>query len=379
MSTLDMALLYDHFGCSVLPLKSRSKEPGVRTWKEYQSRRPERDELRKWFSGGRRNIGIICGDVSGRLIVRDFDSDASYENWQSEYPEAATSLPTVRTARGFHVYARSAESIPSRHLGDGEIRSNGHYVAAPPSIHPSGNAYTWTRLPDDIPVVDFVAAGLLTDWKACNTENTEDTEHTDKWHAFSVFSALSVSSVLHESIEQAVKRTIPPGPGRRERKLFELARELKAFSELAELPVKSFKPIVKQWHKLALPYIRTKPFTDTWFAFTRAWDRVKFPKGSDPISEAYARAVESDTPPDCDEYDIEAVVNLVKLCRQLQAMAGDKAFYLDCRTAGQLIGVDHTTAWRWLRGLAHDRVIEVVSTGSKTSRKANEYRYLAND
>jgi len=373
MSAFDMALLYADMGLSCFPMPSKSKVPskGFR-WTEYRDRRPDRNELRKWFSSGQRNIGIVTGGVSGGLAVRDFDQAGAYERWRENHGDIAETLPTVQTARGYHVYARG-QADKTVTFGDGELRY-GTYVVAPSSLHPSGVVYTWTRLPgDDIPVVDLVAAGLLTDWSPCNTDSAE---HTENACHLSVCSALSV---LHGSIEQAIKRTIPPGPGRRERKLFELARELKAFPELAELPVKSFKPIVQQWHKLALPYIRTKPFTDTWFAFTRAWDRVKFPKGSDPISEAYARAVESDTPPGCDEYDIQAVVNLVKLCRQLQAMAGDKAFYLDCRTAGQLIGVDHTTAWRWLRGLAHDGVIKVVSTGSKTNRRANEYRYVARD
>ena len=171
VSTLDMALFYHHLGCSVLPLKPRSKQPALRTWKPYQDRRPERNELMRWFGRDGKNIAVVCGDVSGRLVVRDFDSDASYRNWQTEYPDASKSLPTVATCQGFHVYARSAESIPSRHLDDGEIRSNGHYVAAPPSIHPDGPTYSWTIPPgDEIPVLDLAAAGLLTGWTSCNIE-----------------------------------------------------------------------------------------------------------------------------------------------------------------------------------------------------------------
>jgi hypothetical protein len=101
---------------------------------------------------------------------------------------------------------------------------------------------------------------------------------------------------------------------------------------------------------------------------------VKFPKGSDPISEAYARAIAAEKPI-CADYDVDGVVMLAKLCRELQRMAGDKSFFLDCRTAARWLGVDHATAWRWLRGLADDGVIEVVASGSKSSRRANEYRW----
>jgi hypothetical protein len=139
--------------------------------------------------------------------------------------------------------------------------------------------------------------------------------------------------------------------------------------------VSKFKPVVVKWHKLALPYIETKPFTTSWFYFQEAWGKVKYPKGSDPISEAFARAVAAETPASCVQYDVDGVVLLAKLCRELQTMAGDKPFYLDCRTAGRLLGTDHTTAWRWLRGLSGDGVIEMVSSGSKAKRKANEYRW----
>lgn len=372
MSTLDMALLYADMGLSCFPLAHKSKRcsRGFK-WTTYRERLADKSELRKWFSSGDRNIGIVTGDISGKLAVRDFDEAGAYERWRESHPDVAEILPTVKTARAYHVYARG-QADKTVTFADGELRY-GTYVVAPCSLHPSGVTYTWTQLPgDDIAIIDLAAAGLLTDWSACNTENSENADNSEN----ASHSVLSVFSVLHSSIEHAIKRTKPPAPGHRERKLFELARELKAFSQLADMPVKSLKPIVQQWHKLALPYIRTKPFTESWFAFQRAWGKVKFPKGSDPISEAYAKAVESEIPADCEQYDIEGVVNLVKLCRQLQAMAGNKPFFLDCRTAGRLLGIRHVTAWRWLQGLAADGVIEVVSTGSKASRKANEYRYV---
>lgn len=187
---------------------------------------------------------------------------------------------------------------------------------------------------------------------------------------------LSVFSVLQSEIDLAIRRTIPPGPGHRERKLFDLARELKAFDDLAGLPVEDLRPIIEQWHTLALPNIRTKPFIETWFDFKRAWGKVKFPKGSDPISGAFELAIKSEPPFVCKGYDSAEVINLVKLCRELQSTNGDKPFYLDCRTAGELLGVSHVQAWRWLRDLADEGILTLVSSGSKQKRKANEYKYV---
>lgn len=65
---------------------------------------------------------------------------------------------------------------------------------------------------------------------------------------------------------------------------------------------------------------------------------------------------------------------LITICRELQLAAGDAPFFLSCRTAGKLAGVDHTQAARWLRGLRGE-ILNLVSAGDK-SRKASRYRYL---
>jgi hypothetical protein len=68
---------------------------------------------------------------------------------------------------------------------------------------------------------------------------------------------------------------------------------------------------------------------------------------------------------------------LVSICHVLQHAAGKSgSIYFDCRTAGELIGVDYKTAWRWLRLLYQREVLELVRTGSHADGLANEYRYL---
>ena len=76
-------------------------------------------------------------------------------------------------------------------------------------------------------------------------------------------------------------------------------------------------------------------------------------------------------------YDCPKTHRLIKLCRELQRASGDGPFFLSCRTAGELLGLDHNTAWRRLGMLVSDDLIQTVEPGTKT--KATRYRYVASD
>jgi hypothetical protein len=167
--------------------------------------------------------------------------------------------------------------------------------------------------------------------------------------------------------------------GQRRRALFRLARRLKALPHLADADVGSLKPLVRQWHGLALPVIRTKPFEESWLDFADAWARVKFPAGTGPLEDLWQQARAEGPPPAALAYEQEGLRLLVGLCRRLQQHAGEGTFFLACRTAGALLRVDHTVAWRWLRVLEIDGVLRRVSTGSKAARRANEYRYFVTE
>ena len=65
----------------------------------------------------------------------------------------------------------------------------------------------------------------------------------------------------------------------------------------------------------------------------------------------------TDLPAVAQDYNTEAMLRLVVICRELQRARGEGPFYLSCRKAGQLIGVDHDTASRWLRVLVVDGIL----------------------
>jgi len=152
---LSYALTYLQRNLSVIPLVYGDKKPAIE-WKEYQGRRSTEDEVKEWFSK-LYNVGIVCGSVSNNLIVIDFDSEDKfkefYEKLDKAYPELRdTILNTwmVETGKGRHVYLRVKmdpgefrEKMRTKvRLVEGvDIKAEGGYVVAPPSLHPSGKQY----------------------------------------------------------------------------------------------------------------------------------------------------------------------------------------------------------------------------------------------
>ncbi|GAG12678.1 unnamed protein product, partial [marine sediment metagenome] len=179
---LEAALDYHHRDWSLIPIQPRTKVPACPSWKPYQTERADEAKLHHWFgSNGDQGVAVICGEVSGGLVVRDFDQMAAYERWAAEYPELAETLPTVATGRpGRHVYVRAnidqiRDLSPSRGsvltFDDGEVRGGG-YCLLPPSKHPNGNDYRWiVPLGDESPEVDLISSGLL----PCNREDRVNT------------------------------------------------------------------------------------------------------------------------------------------------------------------------------------------------------------
>lgn len=141
---LEAARAYLTRGWSIIPIKPSTKEP-LLPWKRHTRRRPSEAEGRGWWNRWpEAGVAIICGQVSG-LAVLDTDDPVSESLVQ------AMGLPptlTARTARGRHRYFRIAGPVQSRRIGgaDGgglELRGDGSYVLAPPSLHPSGLCYAF--------------------------------------------------------------------------------------------------------------------------------------------------------------------------------------------------------------------------------------------
>lgn len=154
---------YLTLGFSIIPL--RGKVPTVE-WGTYQQRRPTQFEIERWRDCGLlHNIGIVCGQISGNLIVFDFDALPLYDAFTTRFPDLAHTYTIVTGSGGRHVYLRSDQLPPSQCLKGMELRGNGLQVVAPPSVHPTtGRHYQIERyLPiRQVPNLDLVTTWLST-------------------------------------------------------------------------------------------------------------------------------------------------------------------------------------------------------------------------
>ncbi len=140
----------------MIPLEARGKRPafnllprcsitGKPKWDAYQTALPTEEELDRWFARTDNNIGIVCGRVSGGLVVVDFDLVESFD-WWCEQDLSRWLIPTVETAHGRHVYVRVSDEINGNHRNQSrkiDLRGEGGYVVAPPSQHETGWLYRW--------------------------------------------------------------------------------------------------------------------------------------------------------------------------------------------------------------------------------------------
>jgi hypothetical protein len=151
MTALPIAERWLALGIAPLPVPTGEKAIRIK-WKEFQTELPTPDHLKKWFRTAQ-NLALVTGWQG--LTVLDFDDAALYADWQrygDTHPYAALVQRLtyqVHTAQGRHVYIRTPEANASRALtrADGtrwglDIKARGGYVLAPPSLHPSGAAYT---------------------------------------------------------------------------------------------------------------------------------------------------------------------------------------------------------------------------------------------
>src|SRR5262249_38766286 len=180
MALLELAQQLRGSGLSVIPVAADgTKRPDLLTWKEYQTRRPSDEELRRFFSNGC-GIAVICGQVSGQLELLDFETGAPFEEWRSLVREheadLISSLVIIRTpSLGWHALYRCEQRVEGNQKlakrTDGtvliETRGEGGYfltVGCPPACHPSGKIYQYEqgRL-RHIPTITSKQRGLLLD------------------------------------------------------------------------------------------------------------------------------------------------------------------------------------------------------------------------
>ena len=135
----------DRYGFSVIPLKL-DKRPYIK-WEEFQRRKATNEELDEWFDKYWRlndgMIGIVTGKISGLAVV-DFDDK---DLVTKEFIDTSV-VPIASTPRGYHFYFKYEDGITNTaHIGGKpiDVRGEGGYVVAPPSVTGEGKKYEWVK------------------------------------------------------------------------------------------------------------------------------------------------------------------------------------------------------------------------------------------
>ncbi len=160
MNTITFAKKYAEQGWQSFPIKERDKTPIVK-WADVAT--TEENMLVGWWDTmPEANIAIACGKRSGIVVL---DVDAGHGGYESltvlfeKYGPLPTTPVSKTGSGGEHIFFKHP-GIEIRNsagkLGKGlDIRGDGGYVVAPPSIHPNGNAYEWEVRPSETPLADM--------------------------------------------------------------------------------------------------------------------------------------------------------------------------------------------------------------------------------
>ena len=178
-----MAASYASHGWPVFPLHSPSNGPTGcdcrRTCGKNAAKHPRTAHglldastdlaivTRWWETWPSANIGIATGAVSG-LVVLDVDvranGDASLCTLTDEYGQLPDTATVLTGGGGLHYYFSHPGEIvrnSAGKLGAGlDIRGDGGYVVAPPSVHRSGSLYEWARACEPTPTPGWLLARL---------------------------------------------------------------------------------------------------------------------------------------------------------------------------------------------------------------------------
>ncbi len=152
-------------GLSLLPVQTEDKKPWAALlpggkWESLQNELPSDEYLERWAKAGLESVAVICGRISGGLLVIDCDSVAFYQTWMRRVHGLVKACPIQKTGsgKGYQVFMRCdapgrnqklamfPDSTKKKGLGVGlETRGEAGYVLIPPSLHPSGGRYEWLR------------------------------------------------------------------------------------------------------------------------------------------------------------------------------------------------------------------------------------------
>lgn len=169
---LDAALGLQAMGLAVFPLKANRERKLPATPHGFKDASTDHASARRWWGEtSRRGIGVATGLPSGGVFVIDIDTHdadgfATLKAWEAEHGALPETVTAKTGGGGLHLYYRGGEglSISSNKVLGVDVRANGGYAVAPPTLHDNGSLYAWDNDPilydfaqADANVLSFVA------------------------------------------------------------------------------------------------------------------------------------------------------------------------------------------------------------------------------
>ncbi len=135
-------------GMCVFPCMPREKTPA--TPHGCKDATTDLDIIREWCQHEPNyNIGIATGSISKAFVIDidGIDAEGELRKLEAVHGELPASVEVI-TARGRHVYFQmpdqTVRNSASKVASGIDVRGDGGYVLAPPSLHPTGRAYCWS-------------------------------------------------------------------------------------------------------------------------------------------------------------------------------------------------------------------------------------------
>lgn len=181
---LQSALAYASFGWAVFPVHSirdgkctcgrpTCTSPGKHPLTRHGHRDASTDPAvvaAWWKHNPWANIAIATGEVSGRLMVIDLDSKPDQgidgeETLRQLLKDVPETIEVLTGGGGRHIYFTYPDNVTlksgtNEHGPGVDLRADGGYVLAPPSLHISGRRYEWEASSDPIEGVAVAPAPI---------------------------------------------------------------------------------------------------------------------------------------------------------------------------------------------------------------------------
>lgn len=144
---------YNKFGFVTIPLLPNDKRPYLKEWQKLKKSKKLRPTD---------NLGVLTGEISN-IIVVDIDKDglSTWKSWIRKYGKIDT--PITKTGNyGYHLFFKFNPKIKNKvklkfnnkKIGI-DIYTDGKQVVLPPSIHPNGTKYKWTKSLEKYPIIEL--------------------------------------------------------------------------------------------------------------------------------------------------------------------------------------------------------------------------------